>query len=88
MRVLCLQGPNLNLLGTREPAVYGHESLEEALAFYKDIAELFGRFVAEEVAPRAPIVDRKGVIRAELFHSGYKVRHGTDDILAAVAALD
>ena len=29
MKVFIINGPNLNLLGTREPAIYGYESLED-----------------------------------------------------------
>lgn len=36
MRIAIVNGPNLNLLGTREPAIYGSQSFEEYLASLRD----------------------------------------------------
>jgi 3-dehydroquinate dehydratase-2 len=42
MRVLLLNGPNLNLLGLREPGLYGAASLEAIEASLRDQAEAIG----------------------------------------------
>jgi alkylation response protein AidB-like acyl-CoA dehydrogenase len=39
----------------------GPKSTREAVDLYKDIAEMFGKFVAEEVAPHAAEIDAEGV---------------------------
>ena len=39
----------------------GHKSLEDALTFYREIAEMVGDFAADEVAPHAAQIDREGV---------------------------
>lgn len=40
--ILILNGPNLNLLGTREPATYGHETLADLSRLCAETAEALG----------------------------------------------
>lgn len=41
-RLLLVNGPNLNLLGTREPDVYGHDTLADVEALVTDVAASAG----------------------------------------------
>ena len=42
LRVLLLNGPNLNLLGTREPAIYGAETLDAIVQRATEYAQSLG----------------------------------------------
>lgn len=42
MSILIINGPNLNLLGTREPAIYGHETLSDVETTAKSLASSHG----------------------------------------------
>ena len=39
MRVLVINGPNINMLGVREPEIYGGKSFDDLLGFIRDAAE-------------------------------------------------
>jgi 3-dehydroquinate dehydratase-2 len=46
MQLLALHGPNLNLLGTREPGVYGSQTLDEVNAELESRAQALGAAIS------------------------------------------
>ena len=67
-RVLCISGPNLQLLGTREPEVYGRATLDEIHARLATRAREHGLAVeARQTNHEGTIVDWIGASRADGF---------------------
>jgi 3-dehydroquinate dehydratase-2 len=68
LKVLCISGPNLQLLGTREPEVYGRATLEEIHARLAGHATaLRASLEARQTNHEGTIVDWIGAARAEGF---------------------
>ena len=55
-QLLLVNGPSLNLLGTREPELYGHETLDDVVALTTSVAAEFG------LAVRAVQSNHEGVL--------------------------
>jgi 3-dehydroquinate dehydratase-2 len=69
--VLVLNGPNLNLLGTREPEVYGSETLADILA------DLRARAAESDVT----IVDFQSNVEGELINRLHEARGNVDGVI-------
>jgi 3-dehydroquinate dehydratase-2 len=76
LSILVLHGPNLNLLGTREPAIYGHASL----------AEVEARLVALGAELDARIVSRQSNHEGQLVDWLHEARTGFDGVLLNAGA--
>ncbi|QFU08443.1 3-dehydroquinate dehydratase [Rhodobacteraceae bacterium THAF1] len=57
-RILILNGPNLNLLGKRQPDIYGHETLDDVIADCRTLgAELGLEINAQQSNHEGALVD-------------------------------
>ena len=57
-QILLLNGPNLNLLGQRQPEVYGHETLEDVVAACTALgADLGLKVIAKQSNHEGALVD-------------------------------
>lgn len=91
IRVLCVSGPNLQLLGTREPAVYGTETLA---AIHKRLTalgkELGARVTARQSNHEGDLLDWIGGARGTfdgLLINGGALTHTSLALFDAVASV-
>lgn len=92
MNILVINGPNLNLLGTREPEIYGYETLDDINAWVQKTPEAEGHtFKSYQTNHEGEIIDllhehrdwAGGIIinPAALTHYSYAIR----DAISAIA---
>ena len=74
MKIIIINGPNLNLLGTREPTVYGNQSFED---YYKDLQKRF---------PQVDFDYFQSNIEGELINRLHEVGFSSDLILLNAGA--
>jgi len=67
---MVLNGPNLNLLGTREPEMYGHETISDVEALCRDTAAGLGH----EIDFRQS--NHEGVLIDYIHEAGRRIKEG------------
>lgn len=66
VRILVLNGPNLNLLGTREPEIYGHDTLAGIVARLVSIAAQRGATLVDfQSNAEHALIDRVHAAKSE-----------------------
>lgn len=70
-QILVLNGPNLNLLGTREPTVYGSDTLADILADLRELAAARG----------AELRDVQSNVEGELINALHDARTWADGVV-------
>ncbi len=90
--VTLLNGPNLNLLGLRQPEIYGHETLDDVASRVADLAEELGlRVRALQSNHEGQLVDwiqeARGSSAAIIINAG-ALTHTSIAILDALHAYD
>ncbi|MES2539956.1 MAG: type II 3-dehydroquinate dehydratase [Pseudomonadota bacterium] len=90
--VTLLNGPNLNLLGLRQPEIYGRETLDDVVARVADLAEELGLTVrAQQSNHEGQLVDwihaARGTSAAIIINPG-AYSHTSIAILDALNAYD
>lgn len=70
-KILVLNGPNLNMLGKREPEVYGNETLEDV---YKKISDVAKRL-------KCDVEFFQSNIEGEIINAIHKTSEGYDGII-------
>ena len=65
--ILVVNGPNLNMLGTRQPEIYGAETLDDVIALCEKTAARFGRTItAFQSNHEGALIDRIQQARGEV----------------------
>lgn len=76
--ILVLNGPNLNMLGTRQPEIYGHRTLDDMMTRLREIAE--------SGSPALDLVHFQSNIEGELINEIHTAGREADGIIINAGA--